>query len=74
MAKIELASGPAGADMWSLAGTDLIVSIVALLGIYFLSVTTDPFGDATGGLVFIPSGILAVTYVLAFGSFVKRVT
>lgn len=74
MAKIELASGPAGADTWSLAGTDLIVSLVALLGIYFLSVTTDPFGDPTGGLVFIPSGILAVTYVLAFGSFVKRVT
>jgi hypothetical protein len=74
MAETNLESGQMKDDTRWLAGTELIVSIVVLLAIYLLSVTTDPFGDPNGWLVFVPYSILVVTFVLAFGSFVKRVT
>ncbi|MFQ6013626.1 MAG: hypothetical protein ACE5LS_08315 [Thermoplasmata archaeon] len=74
MSGTSLASGPRKEDTRILAGTELIVSIVALLAIYLLSVTADPFREPSGGLTFVPYALLVVTYVLAFGSFVRRVT
>ncbi|MFQ6012564.1 MAG: hypothetical protein ACE5LS_02845 [Thermoplasmata archaeon] len=74
MANTEVARGHPGEDPRIAAGTEAVVSVVALLAIYFLSVTTDPFRDPNGWLVFIPFAALVVTYILAFGSFVKQVT
>lgn len=51
--------------------TEGVVSLVALLAIYLLGVWTDPFRAPHGWLLFVPLG---ATYLLAFGSFVRRVT
>lgn len=63
-------TGDEGSETPILEGT---VALLALLAIYLLGVWSDPLGPF-GGVVLIPFAVLVVTYVLAFGSLVRRVT